>query len=98
MPWTDIIGYLVALAVLGNFCMNTIVPSRTLAVISNMLFGLYGMLAHLWPVFFLHSILLPINLLKLAQAKSCVSTNPRFLDSSGTTSEQVAEAIRMVQP
>jgi len=31
------------------------------------LFGVYGVLAHLYPVFFLHTILLPINLFKLAR-------------------------------
>jgi len=67
MPWTDIVGYLAAFAVLGSFCMSTIVSLRILAIVSNVLFGIYGLLAHLYPVFLLHSILLPINLFKLAQ-------------------------------
>jgi hypothetical protein len=29
------------------------------------LFGTYGLLAHIYPVVFLHLILLPINLMKL---------------------------------
>src|SRR5262249_60387313 len=66
MSYVDIIGYAAALAVLASFCMSTIVPLRILAVVSNVLFGLYGVLADLYPVFFLHSILLPINLFKLA--------------------------------
>jgi hypothetical protein len=66
MSFVDIVGYAAALAVLGSFCMNTIVPLRILAVVSNVLFGLYGVLADLYPVFFLHSMLLPINLFKLA--------------------------------
>jgi hypothetical protein len=36
------------------------------AILSNVLFALYGLAAHLYPVFMLHSILLPINVLKLA--------------------------------
>jgi hypothetical protein len=67
MPWTDIVGYLAAFAVLGSFCMSTIVSLRILAIVSNVLFGIYGLLAHLYPVFLLHSVLLPINLFKLAQ-------------------------------
>jgi hypothetical protein len=67
MSYIDIVGYAAALAVLGSFCMSTIVPLRILAVVSNVLFGLYGVSAHLYPVFFLHSILLPINLFKLAR-------------------------------
>jgi len=66
MSYVDIVGYAAALAVLGTFCMSTMVPLRILAVVSNVLFGLYGVLADLYPVFFLHSILLPINLFKLA--------------------------------
>jgi hypothetical protein len=45
--------------------MTTIVPLRAFAVASNRLFGIYGLLAHLYPVVLLHVILLPINLLKL---------------------------------
>jgi hypothetical protein len=60
-------GYSAALAVLGSFCMSTIVSLRILAIVSNLLFGFYGLLAHLYPVLLLHSILLPINLFKLAQ-------------------------------
>ena len=67
MWWVDIVGYAAAIAVLGSFCMSTIVPLRILAVLSNVLFGVYGVLAHLYPVFFLHMILLPINLFKLAR-------------------------------
>jgi hypothetical protein len=54
MWWVDIVGYAAAFAVLGSFCMSTIVPLRILAVVSNVLFGVYGVLAHLYPVFFLH--------------------------------------------
>jgi hypothetical protein len=47
MPWVDMVGYAAALAVLGSFCMTTLVPLRILAVVSNLLFGAYGMMAHL---------------------------------------------------
>ena len=70
MSYVDIVGYAAALAVLGSFCISTIVPLRILAVVSNVLFGLYGVMADLYPVFFLHSILLPINLFKLASRQS----------------------------
>ncbi len=70
MSWVDMVGYAAALTVLGSFCMSTIVPLRVLAVLSNVLFGIYGVSAHLYPVFFLHSILLPINLFKLARVRS----------------------------
>jgi hypothetical protein len=68
MSVTDLLGYSAGLAVLAAFCMSSIVPLRIVAVLSNVLFLSYGLLAHLYPVFLLHAILLPINLLKLTQA------------------------------
>jgi CRP/FNR family transcriptional regulator, cyclic AMP receptor protein len=53
MSWVDIVGYAAALAVLCSFSMSAIVPLRILAIMSNVLFALYGVLADLYPVFFL---------------------------------------------
>ena len=83
MPWIDIVGYAAALAVLGSFCMSTIMPLRILAIVSNVLFGAYGVLAHLYPVFLLHSILLPINLFKLVQMQLFAGEAARA-DSNGS--------------
>ena len=69
MSWIDVVGYTAAFAVLGSFCMSTIVSLRILAIISNVLFAFYGVLAHLYPVFMLHSILLPVNVFKLVRIK-----------------------------
>ena len=99
MSYIDIVGYAAALAVLGSFCMSTIVPLRILAVVSNVLFGLYGVLAHLYPVFFLHSILLPINLFKLAPGDNPGLTTfpfalrPRPVAIAQPTAEWIAQQI-----
>ena len=69
MHWLDLLGFAAALAVLGGFCMTSIRPLRTLALASNVLFVLYGLLAHIYPVFLLHIVLMPINLIKLRQAR-----------------------------
>jgi hypothetical protein len=45
--------------------MSTIVALRSFALASNLLFCLYGLLGHIYPVFLLHVVLLPINLVKL---------------------------------
>ena len=74
--WIDLVGYLAALSVLGTFCMDTIVPLRGLAIVSNLLFILYGIAGHLYPVFFLHALLLPINVMKLVQLRSGRSSVP----------------------
>jgi hypothetical protein len=67
MHWNDLIGFAAAFAVLASFCMTTIVSLRSVAIASNVLFIIYGMLGHIYPVFFLHITLLPINLIKLYQ-------------------------------
>jgi CRP/FNR family cyclic AMP-dependent transcriptional regulator len=70
IPFTDVVGYSAAFAVLVAFCMSAIVPLRIDAIMSNVLFASYGLLAHLYPVVVLHAILLPINLLKLVHVES----------------------------
>jgi hypothetical protein len=69
MHWNDLVGFAAAFAVLASFCMTTIVSLRSVAIASNVLFIVYGMLGHIYPVFFLHLTLLPINLIKLHQTR-----------------------------
>jgi CRP/FNR family cyclic AMP-dependent transcriptional regulator len=69
MTWIDFVGYLAALTVLATFCMDTIVPLRGLAIASNVLFILYGIAGHLYPVFFLHAVLLPVNIVKIVRLR-----------------------------
>ena len=69
MAWIDFLGFSAAFSVLASFCMTTIVAPRTLALLSNVLFIFYGLCAHIYPVFVLHIILLPINLVKLHRIK-----------------------------
>jgi CRP/FNR family cyclic AMP-dependent transcriptional regulator len=69
MHWIDLLGFAAALTVLASFCMTNIVSLRSVAVISNLLFISYGLLGHIYPVFFLHITLLPINLFKLHRSQ-----------------------------
>lgn len=63
--WVDLIGFMASLTVFASFSMNKIVPLRAFALLSNVLFLSYGFIDHIYPVFLLHTILLPINLMKL---------------------------------
>jgi hypothetical protein len=63
----DVVGYLASLTVLATFCIDTFVSLRIVAIVSNVLFGIYGIGEHIYPVFFLHAVLLPINILKLVR-------------------------------
>ena len=67
MSWVDFLGYAASAAVLATFCMSTMIPLRGVALASNVLFMAYGYLDQLYPVFFLHLILLPVNALRLVQ-------------------------------
>ena len=67
MTWIDILGYAAAASVLLTFCMSTMVPLRVAAICSNVLFASFGALAHIYPVFLLHIILLPVNIARLVQ-------------------------------
>ena len=68
--WLDLLGFAAGAAVLAGFCMNSIRHLRMAALASNVLFVLYGLFAHIYPVVILHVILLPINVRKLHRIKS----------------------------
>lgn len=67
MSSTDLLGYLASATVLGTFSMNAMIWLRVLAILSNVLFIAYGAAAHLPPVFGLHVVLLPLNIVRLLQ-------------------------------
>jgi hypothetical protein len=62
---TNVLGYAASIAVLATFLMPTMLPLRFVAILSNILFLLYGYSANIPPVLFLHATLLPINVVRL---------------------------------
>lgn len=72
MGWVEILGYAASLAVLATFCMSTMVPLRIAALVSNVLFAIYGYMDNLHPVLILHLVLMPVNALRLWQARKLV--------------------------
>lgn len=82
MTWVDTVGYLASSLVLITFCMRTMLRLRAVAVCSNIAFVLYGIGDGVYPVLFLHLILLPLNvsllvrmLWTLRQAKHAAATD-----------------------
>lgn len=63
----EIVGYLASTMVLLTFITKDMRLLRVLALVSNVSFLSYGLLAWLPPVFCLHFILLPINAFRLRQ-------------------------------
>jgi CRP/FNR family cyclic AMP-dependent transcriptional regulator len=67
VSWIDLLGYAASLLVLTTFCMSTMLRLRWVAIGSNVLFILFGFFGHIYPVMILHIILLPVNVIRLAQ-------------------------------
>jgi hypothetical protein len=78
MSWIDLVGFGASAMVLATFCMTRMLPLRLFAIVSNILFGAYGYLDHLYPVLLLHLVLLPVNCLRLRECltETGLSTNP----------------------
>jgi CRP/FNR family cyclic AMP-dependent transcriptional regulator len=67
MDLAEGLGYLASGLVVGTFCMKTMMPLRIVAISSNFAFIAYSLAEGLLPIFVLHSILLPLNALRLVQ-------------------------------
>jgi CRP/FNR family cyclic AMP-dependent transcriptional regulator len=65
MTLVEIVGYSAAAASFVAFSAKTMIPLRTAAICSNLLFITYGVLAAAWPPALLHTILLPLNIHRL---------------------------------
>ncbi len=65
----DLLGYLASALVLATFCTRDMVALRAVAIASNLAFIAYGARAGIDPVLLLHVLLLPLNALRLAQAR-----------------------------
>ena len=61
MNWVEAAGYLASALVLATFCMKTMIPLRSAAVVSNIAFIVYGFYDDVYPVLILHAVLLPLN-------------------------------------
>ena len=68
MTAVDALGYLAASLVLATFCAKKMAPLRALAIISNIAFVAYAFFAGLEPILLLHSLMLPMNILRLREA------------------------------
>jgi CRP/FNR family cyclic AMP-dependent transcriptional regulator len=65
--WIEAFGYAGALLTLGTFAMTKMIPLRIIGIGANFAFISYGALAPIYPVLVLHTILLPLNSLRLYQ-------------------------------
>jgi hypothetical protein len=68
------VGFLAAGLVITAFCMKDILHLRIVAVASNVAFLAYGVALGLIPVWLLHLLLLPVNLVRLWQVRSRIAS------------------------
>ena len=77
MTAVDALGYLAASLVLATFCAKSMVTLRLLAIASNAAFITYALATGLYPIVVLHTVMLPLNLLRLRQVlRSSVRLSP----------------------
>src|SRR5580698_2981986 len=67
MTHAELLGYAAAACVFVTFYMKTMVPLRTVGIVSNVLFIGYGYAVDAYPVLILHVVLLPLNVVRLRQ-------------------------------
>jgi CRP/FNR family cyclic AMP-dependent transcriptional regulator len=67
MIHVELLGYAAAACVFITFYMKTMVPLRTVGIVSNVLFIGYGYAVDAYPVLILHVVLLPLNVVRLRQ-------------------------------
>jgi hypothetical protein len=73
VSWVELSGYVASLLVFVAFYMKMMIPLRIVAILSNVAFIMYGVGGRLYPVLILHTILLPLNVIRLRQMRRLVS-------------------------
>ena len=64
---SEVSGYVASTLVLFTFVAKDMRLLRTIAIFSNLAFIIYGTIEWLPPVLFLHLVLLPLNIVRLAE-------------------------------
>jgi hypothetical protein len=73
----DTCGYLASTLVLTTFSMKSMRGLRISAIASNIAFITYALMAGLLPILILHSILLPLNIVRLVQIELALVVDRR---------------------
>jgi len=73
VSWVELSGYVASLLVFVAFYMKTMIPLRVVAILSNVVFIIYAVGGHLYPVLILHAVVLPLNCIRLRQMRALVS-------------------------
>jgi hypothetical protein len=72
MDLANLLGLIGGIFYIASVTLRTMIPLRIAAIISNILFICYGLLAKALPTFFMYAVLLPINCVRLYQIQQLV--------------------------
>ncbi|MFN3348727.1 Crp/Fnr family transcriptional regulator [Pseudorhodoplanes sp.] len=72
MDLANLLGLIGAIFYVASMTLRTMIPLRIAAIISNILFMGYGLLAKALPTFIMYAVLLPINVFRLYQIQQLV--------------------------
>ncbi|RKE70276.1 Crp/Fnr family transcriptional regulator [Pseudorhodoplanes sinuspersici] len=72
MDLANLLGLIGGIFYVASVTLRTMIPLRIAAIISNILFMGYGVLAKALPTFFMYAVLLPINCVRLYQIQQLV--------------------------
>ena len=72
MDLANLLGLVGGIFYVASVTLRTMIPLRIAAIISNILFIGYGLLAKALPTFFMYAVLLPINCVRLYQIQQLV--------------------------
>ncbi len=75
----EVVAWIASLFVFLSFFMKTMIPLRVIAMVSNLVFIFYallglrfGIFGKVYPIFLLHMMLLPLNIVRFYQMKSLI--------------------------
>ena len=71
----DALGFVAAALVVAAFCMKNILHLRIVAIASNVAFLTYGVALGVMPVWLLHLVLLPVNVVRLWRVGGPIATH-----------------------
>jgi len=90
---SDALGWIAAGLTVATFSCVQPVALRVCALAANAAFIAYGASAGLWPVLVLHAALLPINVIRLLQARSLATAafdRSELLSAGGAAEKHLA--------
>jgi len=89
---SEVSGYVASTLVVFTFIAKDMRLLRTIAILSNLAFITYGTMEWLLPVLFLHLVLLPLNIARLAEVVRATRSTSDLPQADGVMGVQTLDA------